>query len=409
MRPIIPGGDAARSLPLLERRRVPSFNAATYERNFNALQAPTTASREARAMEIKRIFDEFHAKGGQNALPDTAPVPSLVRQQVLARLHSRIYAQNWAVNFADAHEVGFGERPAYRVSGVKLPPVYKLDEPGGNWVQIHRNRDGYYMLDDPSIYTIPEIWIPRFNPLFADRYLDDLIFVSDTAGIAMGEQMEADAVTAVGLQAVASGMRANAWDWISSRVPSGNVPDTNILDLSGSDDGNGKVNFLVYKKMALHAMKIGRTFSGIYMDADTIGTMWDAVTSGSSFPTWPEAVRETMLRGGQNAYMQVFNTAFPMPTPTNSLDNTGSDKFFWALLEPSPEEIVPRGAFWWYTWPPPDSLGDSGEAYVVDNLEYLRTQVQSGRIYDVFLVQKNALMASVAYQQPNLLKVQYAT
>jgi len=405
--PIIPAHSSRDQVQSLLRspRRVLACNQALYERAVKALEAPNSqASREQRIEELKRIFGEFQTQG-RGALPDQAPVPSRIRQQIINRIHQRITAQSWALDYCDAQEVGYGEQLAYRVQGVKLPKVYKLAEPGGNWVEIHRNRDGVFTLGDPIVYTIPEIWIPRWDPLYPDRYLEDIAYVADVAAIAMSEQIDADAVTAVTNQVVASGMRSNAFDWISSRVVSASVPDTNDLDASDND----KIDLNFFKTLGGHALKLNRRIARIDIDPDGLMTMWDAVETGSNFPALPESFRAQVLRDGEDAYFQLFGIQFPIPKPNNTIDNTGSTKYAWALLDPPAKMLAPRGAAWLYTWPAPEDLGQSGQAYVVDNLQYLRTETRGPRVYDVFVLMKNVLFTSVAYQQPNVVRIKYAS
>lgn len=409
--PIVPTQEAKDRLRNLlgTKRPVPAYNQALHEKAVSELQGPSDdKGRKAQVDTVKQIFAEYVSGQGKNAtFPDQAPVPSRIRQQVINRIHSRVMADNWAMSFGDAQEVGFGEQLVYRVSGVKLPSVYKMAEPGGNWTEIHKNRDGYFTLDEPAIYTTPEIWIPRFNPRYPDRYLDDLAFVADMAAIAMNDALEADALTALQAQFVASGMRAGAHDWIASGVISGNVPDTNIL----SETTAGKVNVAVYKTMAEYVMKTGRRMTNLYMAPDTILGMFDeynAAASSTYFANFPEVQRQRFFEQGGGAYNHMFGVDFPVPTPINSIDVSSSDKYFYGLLEPT-DPMLPRGAFWFYTWPAPNDYGEYGSAYVVDNLEWITTARRAGQVYDVFVLQKNALFASVSYQQPNAIKVMYAT
>lgn len=388
------------------KRWVTGYNQDSYEHAFQALQAPLSHTREERFKQVAEFYKQAAVRGfGQ--VPDLAPVPSQIRQAVVNRIQNRLLAQMWALEFAAVNPSDWGVTLSYRVRSEQLPRVYKIGSGGGNWAEIHANRDSVFTLGDPEFLTTPEILIPRFDPSFPGRFLEDIEQEADAAAIAIAEQIDTYALAAIAAQLDASTLATTGFNWISDKVVG--VPTTNDLDLHAQ----AGITRVVYKEMALHAMKLGRRIQGIYMAPDTIGSMWDQTdavgASSTYFPAFPETYRERIMAQGERAFMNFWGTEFPTPTPTNTIDVSGADKYFWGLLEPIADPTAPRGGFWLFTYPAAPSFGAGGAAYTGDFLQYMPpARIINGRVYDCFVMQKAYQVAYIDLQKPNVMRVQYA-
>jgi len=391
------------------RRVVASFNDDNYARARQRLEAPARTDREKRIEALKVAFARHNAHAAE--ISDRSPLPTEVRQQFVSRLGARMEADLWGMRVADVNPTQWGSILSYRVTQMKLPKVYKIGAPGGNFQEIHANRDSVFSLGDPVIYTTPEILVPRFDPRFLDRYIQDLQVLADEAAIAINEQVDSDLLTAKDNQLVtpAQGtLVTNGFDWVSSKVRG--LPTYNDVDYSAAS--GGYVTKDIYMDLAHRSMLLKRRLEWIGMHPDTIMTLWQQTDAGAGatdyFPELPDVLRARIFEEGERVFTYMWNTRFPLPDPTNSIDCTGDDRYFWVLMSPL-DDRAPRGLVWLFTYPEPINFGPNGAAYFVDQMQYLRTEVRNGQIYEVFVVQKAIQIAYTDYQKPNVIRAQYAT
>ena len=379
--------------------------------NAVAHREATASLEELKAVPMKARVDALQAayrtEAGTNDVRRQSPLPSTIRQQLINRLDQRLTASLWALNFGIRLPGEWGTTLTYATVDDFMPAVHKLGAPGGNFQQLLPDpRDEAVLLGKPIVYSTDEILIPRWDWNYPDRYIEELERVADRAAYAISRQVDSDARTALAAQLMSSGMKAAAWNWMDSQAYG--IPDSNDMDQSAE----GAVNLNIYMDIAEYADLIERELDSFYMHPSTIKTMWQQVTAPEGtgdgyFPVFPEVYRAELLGVGERMYNQFFGRRFPLPTPTNSIDVTGDDKYFWALLSPRASN-VPQGAFWLWDYPGVHELEENGQAYTVDNLIYVRSmRGNDARIYDVYVAQKAYLLAYCDLQIPNLLRVQY--
>lgn len=385
-------------------RSVPGFNAQTLANAQEILRVPDTHTADVLNARVVDIFSEHNAQVAQGAV-GTGRIPSKIQQMLVNRIEARLMTRLWAIEMGDVNPVNWGELLAYRTHNQTMPKIYSIGAPGGNWHEILVNPDTLTTIGDPTFYTTPELLVSRFDPRFVGRYRQDLAEAADLAAMAIENQIDTDCMSAVNAQIVL----AASGDLISAGMTfvhpkAYGVPTYNALDLTTE----GAVTMEVYRQMVLHAMKLNRRIESVYMHPDTIGTMWQQMYTGSTFPTWPNDRRDRMMDEGERAYNSFFGQEVPTPTPTLAINPSATEKYFYALLSPN-DDMVPRGVFWLFTYPEPYTIGDGqGQAYFYDRLEYIGHRTEPGRLYDVFLLQKAVNIAYTNYQRPNLLRVRYA-
>jgi hypothetical protein len=386
-------------------RRVPAFNSVELEWAVNELRAPDTFTAEKRNQALIAAFKEHEVEVARGQA-DVRDIPSRIKQMVANRIRAQLLVRLWAMEMGDVNAGDWGEQLSYRFHNNALPRVYSIGAPGGGSVELTVNNDQVVNLAEPTFYTTDEFLVPRFDPRFPGRYRQDLEEIAEFASIAIANQIDTDCMTAVNAQVVlaASGdLLSSGMTFVHPKVYG--APTYNALDYATEQ----AVNMVVWRNLGLHAMKLGRRIERIYMHPDTIDTIWQQIDAGAGstyYAQWPETYRSRIADTGEQAYTNMFGMEFPLPTPTMAIDVSGAEKYFWALLSPS-DPVEPKGVFWLFTYPSGKRLGANGEAYFVDNIQYVDTRVENARIYDLFLLQKAVNIVYCNYQRPNLVRVRY--